>query len=45
MKSEGYWKDGKQDGLVTFWHENRQKKQEVNWKDGKQDGLATHWYE
>ena len=32
-------------GPVTAWHENGQKKLEVNVKDGKLDGLWTGWYE
>ena len=32
-------------GLSTRWHENGQKKREVNYKDGKLDGLLTLWYE
>ena len=31
--------------LWNYWHENGQKKFEVNLKDGKRDGLATSWYE
>lgn len=38
-------KDGKQDGLTTYWYENGQKIREENWKDGKQDGLWTKWHE
>ena len=35
-------KDGKPDGLWTWWHENGQKKAEANYKDGKPaDGLYT----
>jgi len=29
------YKNGKQDGLFTFWHENGQKELEENYKDGK----------
>ena len=29
------YKNGKQDGLFTFWHENGQKWEEETWKDGK----------
>ena len=29
------FKDGKQDGLATYWHKNRQKRAEGTMKDGK----------
>ena len=32
-------------GLHTEYHENGQKKLEVNYKDGELDGRATWWYE
>ncbi|MEO1879936.1 MAG: hypothetical protein ABGX40_08180, partial [Methylococcales bacterium] len=32
---EGNYKDGKQEGLRTFWDENGQKWRETNYKDGK----------
>ena len=38
------FKDGKQDGLGTYWHENGQKSGEYTYKDGKTDGLQTVWY-
>jgi antitoxin component YwqK of YwqJK toxin-antitoxin module len=38
-------KDGKLDGLRTYWHENGQKREEVNFMNGKRDGLWTEWYE
>ena len=34
-KGEVNFKDGKEDGLWTFWYENGQKKWEWNYKDGK----------
>ena len=34
-----------EDGLVTRWHANGQKKEEGTWKDGKMDGLQTYWHE
>ena len=42
---EGNFKDGKWDGLETWWYENGQKESEVTYKDGKLDGLTTGWYE
>ena len=44
-RGEITWKDGKQDGLYTAWHENGQKMGEVTYKDGKLHGLGTGWYE
>ena len=44
-KGEGNYKEGKQDGLWTWWDENGKKKREGNYKEGKLDGLWTHWYE
>ncbi|MEE3372652.1 MAG: toxin-antitoxin system YwqK family antitoxin [Planctomycetota bacterium] len=44
-KSEGTFKDGKQEGLATIWHENGKKSSEGTFKDGKPDGLVTAWYE
>ena len=44
-QSEGNWKDGKQDGPITFWHENGQKWSEGNYKNGKPDGLWMGWHE
>jgi antitoxin component YwqK of YwqJK toxin-antitoxin module len=34
MKSEGTYKDGKLNGLVTSWYENGKKKYDVTFKDG-----------
>ena len=44
-RREVNFKDGKQDGLWTWWNENGQKEEEENWKDGMEDGLWTYWYE
>ena len=38
-------KDGKKDGLWTWWYENGQKNKEGTYKDGKMDGLWTRWHE
>ena len=40
---EGNFKDGKEDGLSTWWYENGQKQGEGNSKDGKDHGLTTRW--
>ena len=37
-KSEGKYKDGKQDGPWTYWYENEQKKSEGTYKDGEKVG-------
>ena len=42
---EEYYKDGKLNGLSTWWHENGQKQNEDHYKDGKLNGLSTWWYE
>ena len=42
---EGSYKDGKKDGLWTFWWDNGQKKKEATFKDGERDGKWTEWYE
>ena len=44
-KEEGTFKDGKEDGLKTWWYENGQKSYEGTFKDGEQQGLHTSWYE
>ena len=44
-ESEMTYKNGKQDGLFTFWHENGQKKWEGTVNDGKPDGLLISWNE
>ena len=44
-KSEGKYKDGKQDGPWTYWYENEQKKSEGTYKDDEYDGLYTSWHE
>ena len=43
--SEGTWKDGKLNGLLTGWYENGQKMMEATLKDGAPDGLWTSLYE
>ncbi len=42
---EEYYKDGKENGLSTWWYENGQKEYENHYKDGKLNGLSTWWYE
>ena len=45
VMEEGDYKDGKKDGLWTYWYENGQKKREENYKGDKRNGLWTWWYE
>ena len=42
---KGAHKNGKKDGLWTWWYENGQKSKEGTYKDGKQVELVTSWYE
>jgi hypothetical protein len=39
------WRDGKKDGLWTWWHGNGKKSMEENYRNGKRDGLETEWFE
>ena len=43
-KSEGEYKDGKQEGRWIEWWINGQKMSEGNYKDGKKDGNWTWWF-
>ena len=40
-----HYKDGKEDGLWTEWHDNGQKMQEGHHEDGEAEGLHTEWDE
>ena len=44
-RKELTYKDGKRDGLTSWWFKNGQKHLERNYKDGKREGLTIHWYE
>jgi antitoxin component YwqK of YwqJK toxin-antitoxin module len=44
-ESKETFKDGKRDGLGTWWYENGQKFSEGTYKDGSSDGLWNYWYE
>ena len=44
LRLEGNYRDGKLDGLSTYFYENGIKMFEVHFKYGKKDGLQTHWY-
>ena len=41
---EGYWKNGKQDGLECDWYENGQIWFETHWKNGEKDGMRRWWH-
>lgn len=42
---KGQMKNGKKDGLWTWWYSSGQKKRETQFVDGKKDGLTYYWYE
>jgi antitoxin component YwqK of YwqJK toxin-antitoxin module len=44
LKSEIHYKDGKPEGLATWWYETGEKKSETQYKRGIQDGLEIEWY-
>jgi len=39
------WKDGKLDGLCSWYYESGVLKAEATFKDGKQDGISKWYYE
>jgi len=45
MEKQVQFKDGKEDGKWTQWHENGQKELEGNYKGGKEHGKQTWWDE
>jgi len=44
-KLENHYKNGKLDGLSTFWHESGDKQWEGYFRDGKKEGFVSGWYE
>lgn len=40
-----YYKDGKENGMATAWHENGQKMSEINYINGNEDGKGVDWNE
>ena len=44
-RSETYYKNGKKEGLETWWHENGQKHLEGYRKNNELEGLATMWHD
>tara|TARA_R100001594_G_scaffold25041_1_gene49053 strand:- start:37 stop:450 length:414 start_codon:yes stop_codon:yes gene_type:complete len=45
LKQEITWKDGKLDGLYSWFYPSGQKRKEGTFKNGKENGLRTFWYE
>ena len=41
---EEHYKDGKLDGLLTYFYENGVKMFEVYYNHGEKNGLKAHWY-
>ena len=44
-KMEGYYLNGKMNGVFVEWHENGDKKSEIYYANGKKDGNYSIWYE
>jgi antitoxin component YwqK of YwqJK toxin-antitoxin module len=45
LRKEVHYKNGKKDGLETWWYESGKKKREIHYKNGKEEGLETLWWE
>jgi antitoxin component YwqK of YwqJK toxin-antitoxin module len=41
---EGFYKDGRREGIMIVWYYNGQKMREGNFKDGELDGLFIRWH-
>ena len=44
VRAEGSYKDGKREGLWTWFSKSGAKQREVVYKGGKKDGVLTRWY-
>ena len=44
VEVEGSYKDGKPDGLTTFWYETGDKKNHVVFKDNEREGIQIEWH-
>ena len=42
---EGFFQQGIQNGLFTFWYENGNKMEETMWENGEQNGKLSYWFE
>ena len=38
-------KDGKPDGVLTYWYENGNMDSKISWRNGKLNGTISHWHE
>ncbi len=45
IKNDGFFKDGRPDGITRSWYKNKKIKSELRFKNGKNDGLQTFWYD
>jgi antitoxin component YwqK of YwqJK toxin-antitoxin module len=45
LLSETHYKNGEEEGLVTYWYENGGKWWVSHYKNGVQDGVRTEWDE
>ena len=43
-QAEVNYKDGKKEGLATWWHENGQKDSEMTYNLGQKEGLEIQWH-
>ena len=43
--SEGYYKNGKKDGLWEYWYPEGQMRSEENYENGIENGVTTCWYQ
>lgn len=44
LYSEGIVKNGKEDGLWIYWHDNGKKAREGNFVQGKREGIHKYWF-
>ena len=45
LYKEIHYKNGKREGLTTWWYASGEKDREIHYKNGKREGLKTGWYE
>jgi len=44
IKSQGFYENGKLQGVYTTWYETGQIKEEIQYRDGKRNGLTIDYY-
>jgi antitoxin component YwqK of YwqJK toxin-antitoxin module len=44
-RATGDFKNGKPEGLMTYWYKNGQREMEGNFKGGKRNGQVIWWHE